>query len=70
MSIFTPRLLKLPASARVAFYIKSSGFSTINCLRKDPRLADLGKVLKDEYSVMRDEYGAWFQNVVVFPIVI
>ncbi|KAF2417437.1 putative triacylglycerol lipase [Tothia fuscella] len=58
MSIFAPQILKLPASARVAVYLRSANFSTSICLRKDPRLADMGRVLKDEYAVMRDEYTA------------
>lgn len=58
MSAITPLILKLPASARVTFLLKTANFGTAACLGKDPRLADLGKVLKDEYSAMKEEYSA------------
>jgi hypothetical protein len=68
MSTSTLRILKLPASARVAVPFTPANFSTAACLGKDPRLADLGKVLKDEYSVIRDEYGALHSFLIPFRI--
>jgi triacylglycerol lipase len=52
-------LLKLPASIRISLHIHSTGFakfSTSRCFREDPRLKELGKVISDEYSVIRQDY--------------
>jgi len=35
----------------------SRAFSTIRHLRKDPRLEDVGRLIKDEFAVLRDKYG-------------
>jgi hypothetical protein len=65
MSLIVPRLLRLPPSTRVACLAAGHAkFSTTTWLRKDPRLSDLGRVLKDEYSVLRDEYSMPFSYVV------
>jgi hypothetical protein len=58
MSLIAPRLLHLPPSTRVACLAAGhANFSHTTWLRKDPRLSDLGKVFKDEYSVLRDDYS-------------
>ena len=35
----------------------SRSFSTTIALREDPRLQNIGRVIEDEYAVMRDKYG-------------
>lgn len=35
----------------------SRAFSAVHRLHKDPRLEDLGKVIEDEFAVLRDSYG-------------
>jgi triacylglycerol lipase len=35
----------------------SRSFTTGSPRRNDPRLQDLGRVLKDEYAVLRDDYS-------------
>ncbi|KAL5383943.1 hypothetical protein PMIN02_009444 [Paraphaeosphaeria minitans] len=52
------RLCSLRTSQR-AIFIPSArrAFSNANARKEDPRLQDIGRSLKDEYAVVRDDYG-------------
>lgn len=61
MSLFAPRVLRLPAALRLSLILLKQGqysrFSSATRLREDPRIQELGKVIKDEFAVMRENYG-------------
>lgn len=47
-------LLRLPPAVRVRV---CRSLSTTSRLLEDPRVKDLGKVIKDEYAAIRENYG-------------
>lgn len=47
-------VLRLPPAVRMSAY---RALSTTARLFEDPRVTDLGRVIKDEYSFIRDNYG-------------
>ena len=61
MSLFTPRVLRLPAILRLSLIVVKQGqqarFSSCRRLREDPRIQELGKVIKDEFAVLREDYS-------------
>lgn len=61
MSVFAPRILRLPAGLRLSRLLIQQGqrsrFSSGSRLREDPRIQELGKVIKDEFAVLREDYG-------------
>lgn len=66
MSVFTPRILRLPATLRLSLLFIQQGqrsrFSSSSYLREDPRIQELGKVIKDEFAVLREDYGNTFPS--------
>jgi hypothetical protein len=53
-------IVRRSASCRYACHSLCNGtvgFSTFVPRRVDPRLKELGKVIEDEYSTLRDRYG-------------
>lgn len=61
MSVFTPRILRLPTTVRLSLLFVQQGqrlrFSSSSRLSEDPRIQELGKVIKDEFAVLREDYG-------------
>ncbi|RDI86117.1 T-complex protein 1 subunit gamma [Venturia inaequalis] len=62
MSVFTPRILRLPTTVRLSLLFVQQGqrlrFSSSSRLSEDPRIQELGKVIKDEFAVLREDYEA------------
>lgn len=64
MSVFTPRILRLPTTVRWSLQFVQQGqrvrFSSSSRLGEDPRIQELGKVIKDEFAVLREDYSKSF----------
>src|SRR5437667_3806102 len=54
MKVESRHLLRLPAAVRANAY---KSFCTNTTLSKDPRISNLGRVIRDEYAILRDSYG-------------
>ena len=54
MKVESRHLLQLPAAVRVKAY---KSFYTNITLSKDPRISNFGRVIRDEYAVIKDSYG-------------
>jgi triacylglycerol lipase len=52
-------LLRARPRSPAQFFSTARAFSAISRLQKDPRLEDLGKVIEDEFAVLRDNYGMY-----------